>query len=159
MDRGQDGGEERRSRLSEGGKNGGAKKSGSEETGEKREWGESGVPAVVEMSATTGAAEMERDAQNGEGGEKQGGEKEMEGARGGRDGRQEDRKQKEAEEPRREQRILGEIKVCGTPRPSPPPGHHPHYTLPTCSPPSAPLLSLLAPAGLTRARRCCHGNS
>lgn len=48
--------------------------------GEKREWGESGEPAVVEMSATTGAAEMERDARNGEGGEKQGGEKEMEGA-------------------------------------------------------------------------------
>lgn len=43
--------------------------------------------------------------------------------------------------------------------PRPPPGHHPHYTLPTCSPPSAPLLSLLTPAGLTRARRCCHGNS
>lgn len=28
-----------------------------------------------------------------------------------------------------------------------------------CSPPSAPLSSLLAPAGLTMARRGCHGNS
>lgn len=127
MDRGQDGGEERRSRLSEEGKN------GSEETGEKREWGESGEPAVVEMSATTGAAEMERDARNGEGGEKQGGEKEMEGARGGRDGRQEDRKQKEAEEPRQEQRMMGEIKVCGTPRPPlrTPPTLHPPNLLPS----------------------------
>lgn len=95
------------------------------------------MPAVVEMSATTGAAEMERDAQNGEGGEKQGGEKEMEGARGGRDGRQEDRKQKEAEEPRREQRMLGEIKVCGTPDP-PPPSDTTHST------PSQPA-PLLAP--------------
>lgn len=53
----------------------------------------------------------------------------------------------------------GRDKGLWNPRPPTPPGHHPQYTLPTCSPPSAPLLSLLAPAGLTRARRCCHGNS